>query len=298
MPSIPKTRVPGVEPVYSGKVRDIYDLGDRLLLVATDRVSAYDVVLPQPVPEKGEILTSISDFWFTKLGDRVANHVISTSASDLPEPFAAVAETWGPRFVLVKKLQMLPIECVVRGYLVGSGWKEYCAQGTVCGIELPAGLEEAAELETPIFTPSTKVDDGHDENISKEQAAEIVGQEMIDTLERLSLEIYTFGRAYARERGVILADTKFEFGLEAGSTTPVLADEVLTPDSSRYWPMDEYKTGGSPPSFDKQFVRDYLSNNGWRGDGPPPDLPSDVIEGTVARYREIYQRLTGQEWGA
>ncbi|MCI0652359.1 MAG: phosphoribosylaminoimidazolesuccinocarboxamide synthase [Planctomycetes bacterium] len=289
--------VPGVEPSARGKVRDIYDLGHRLLLVGTDRISAFDRILPQAIPEKGAILTSLSRFWFDHLAEICPSHLVSTSAADLPEPFRAAARRWGPRFMLVEKLQMIPVECVARGYLAGSGWKEYKRSGTVCGIGLPAGLVQAAELEHPIFTPATKATDGHDENISREQAEALLGATLVDKLERLTLEIYEFGRTFARERGVILADTKLEFGLRGRNLVPILADEVLTPDSSRYWPADVYKPGGSPPSFDKQFVRDHLTSIGWSGDGPVPELPAHVVEGTVHRYREIFERLTGEPWG-
>ena len=289
--------VPGVEPTQRGKVRDIYDLGDRLLLVASDRISAYDVVLPQPIPDKGSILTSITAFWLDLLGERVENHRVSCRAEDLPEPFAAAAQEWGPRFMLVEKLEMLPIECVVRGYLAGSGWKEYQQRGTVCGIGLSVGLEECAELEHPLFTPSTKATGGHDENITLEQAAELVGAELVPELERRSIEIYEFGRTFARERGLILADTKFEFGMRGGQPVPVLADEVLTPDSSRFWPSDCYAPGSSPPSFDKQYVRDYLQSVGWDRRPPAPDLPEGIVEGTRQRYEELYERLTSRRWG-
>ena len=289
-------RIPGIDPLYSGKVRDIYDLGDSLLLVATDRISAYDVVLPQAIPEKGAILTQLTKFWFEQLPDSIEHHMISTDAADLPEPFEEAARNWGPRFMKVKKLEMVPIECVVRGYLVGSGWKEYQEQGTVCGIGLPTGLEEASRLEHPIFTPATKAVEGHDENISAEVAGSMVGDDLVRDLEQRSIEVFEFGREWARERGLILADTKFEFGRIGGSGTPVLADEVLTADSSRYWPADSYRPGGSPPSFDKQYVRDFLSESGWRGDGAPPELPDQVVEGTSARYQELYHRITGEAW--
>jgi phosphoribosylaminoimidazole-succinocarboxamide synthase len=286
--------VEGVEPSYRGKVRDIFDLGDRLLLVATDRISAFDVVLPDPIPERGAILTSITRFWFDTLG--VRNHLISSRAEDLPEPFDRAAQGWGDRFMLVRKLEIVPVECIVRGFIAGSGWREYGASGTVCGIGLPTGLEECAELEHPLFTPSTKASEGHDENISKERAAEIAGQDLIDELERISVGLYERARTFARERGVILADTKFEFGLAAGDPVPILADEVLTPDSSRYWPADRYAPGQSQPSFDKEYVREYLRSQGYTGEGPPPSLPEEVIQGTRDRYAEIYRRLTGEEW--
>ncbi len=290
-------RIPGVEPIATGKVRDIYDLGDALLLVATDRISAYDVVLPQPIPEKGAILTQLTKFWLEHLPPSIEHHMLSTDAADLPEPLADAVRKWGPRAMRVRKLEMVPIECVVRGYLVGSGWKEYQDRGTVCGIGLPTGLEEASHLDHPIFTPATKSTDGHDENISSEEAALQIGEDLVRELEWRSVEVFEFGREWARERGLILADTKFEFGRVAGRGVPILADEVLTADSSRYWPADQYQPGGSPPSFDKQYVRDFLSSNGWRGDGPPPDLPAEVVAGTAERYRELYRRITGENWG-
>ncbi|MEM7165101.1 MAG: phosphoribosylaminoimidazolesuccinocarboxamide synthase [Planctomycetota bacterium] len=284
-------------PDHSGKVRDIFDLGDKLLLVASDRLSAYDVVLPDQIPDKGAILTSITRFWMDQFGDRIPHHLLSVAASDLPEPFAECAQHWGPRFMLVRKLEMFPIECIVRGYITGSGWKEYQQHGTVCGIELPAGLRDCEQLPEPIFTPSTKNDHGHDENISLERAAELVGAERLAELQQRSLEIYSFGRDYARERGIILADTKFEFGCIDGGPA-ILGDEVLTPDSSRFWPADEYTVGEQPPSFDKQYVRNHLSGTDWDKKPPAPTLPEDVIAGTCARYQEIYQKLTGQPWSA
>ncbi len=289
--------VPGVEPTQRGKVRDLYDLGDKLLLVATDRVSAFDLVLPEAIPHKGAILTCLSKFWFDQLGDQVQHHLLSVDPADLPEPFQTAARQWGPRFMLVEKLEMLSIECVVRGYLAGSGWKEYQKSGTVCGIGLPTGLVECSELEHPLFTPSTKATDGHDENISVAEAEKIVGTKVAKEVERLSLQIYEFGRTFARERGLILADTKFEFGLRPnGDVVPVLGDEVLTPDSSRYWPADQYRPGSNPPSFDKQFVRDYLADSGWDKTPPAPGLPAEVIQGTQDRYMELWQRLTDTPW--
>lgn len=282
-------------PDHSGKVRDLFDLGDQLLLVASDRLSAYDVVLPDRIPDKGAILTSITSFWFEQLGEQVPNHLISVNPADLPEPFPEYAADWGPRFMLVRKLDMFPIECIVRGYITGSGWKEYQQHGTVCGIELPTGLRDCEQLPEPIFTPSTKNDHGHDENISLAQAADLVGKERLDELQKRSLEVYSFGRDYARERGIILADTKFEFGCVDGGPA-ILGDEVLTPDSSRFWPADEYTVGAQPPSFDKQYVRNYLSESGWNKQPPAPTLPANVIDGTVSRYQEIYSKLTGKSW--
>lgn len=296
MTALERSTVPGIEPAYRGKVRDIYDLGSQLLLVATDRISAYDVILPQPIPEKGAILTSISAFWFDHFGASVENHRISVDAADLPEPYRTAAQEWGPRFMLTEKLEMFPVECVVRGYLAGSGWKDYQRDGVVSGVRLPEGLAQCEELADPIFTPSTKAESGHDEPISKARAADLVGHEVIDELERLSLLVYSQARAFARDRGVILADTKFEFGHRPGVEAPILADEVLTPDSSRYWPVDGYEAGHDQPSFDKQYVRNFLTSIGWQGDGPAPDLPNEVIAGTLSRYTEIYRRITGREW--
>lgn len=295
-PALERSEVPGVAPSYRGKVRDIYDLGSRLLLVATDRVSAFDVILPQPIPQKGAILTSLSAFWFDHFGAGVENHRISVDAVDLPEPYRSAAEAWGPRFMLTEKLEMFPVECVVRGYLAGSGWKDYQREGVVSGIKLPAGLRQCEELEEPLFTPSTKADSGHDEPISKARAADLVGKQVIDILEERSLMIYRRARAFAKERGVILADTKFEFGHRPGVEAPILADEVLTPDSSRYWPVDQYEPGRDQPSFDKQYVRNFLKSKGYEGDGSPPDLTPEVIQGTVQRYTDIYHRLTGNAW--
>ncbi len=294
MTMLMRSMVPGVEPLFRGKVRDIYDLGDRLLLVATDRISAYDQVLPQAIPHKGALITSLTRFWLDC--PDAESHFISTDPADLPEPFAEAARSWGPRFMLVEKLEMVPVECVVRGYLAGSGWREYQRSGTVCEIGLPVALKECAELEHPLFTPSTKAKDGHDENISRELAGERVGRVLLEELERRSVELYERARVHARERGVILADTKFEFGLRVPGSQPVLADEVLTPDSSRYWPLEGYQPGTPQASFDKQYVRDYLKSVGWSGDGAPPNLPPEIVAGTVERYQEIYRRLTGVEW--
>lgn len=288
--------VTGVEPTTRGKVRDIYDLGDQLLLVASDRISAYDVVLPQRIPDKGAILTSLTEFWFEFLPTSIPNHLISMRGSDLPEPFDQQVADWGPRFMLVKKLQMVPIECVVRGYVAGSGWKEYQGQGTICGIPLASGLEQSAQLPEPIFTPAAKNHTGHDENISFEAACDRVGTELMNELRDLSIEIFEAGRQHAASRGLILADTKFEFGLLDGEVVPVLADEVLTADSSRFWPAESYRPGVSPESFDKQYVRDYLAGTGWQGEGEPPQLPAEIVEGTAARYRELFQLITGVSW--
>ena len=281
------------EMAAQGKVRDIYDAGDDLVMVTSDRISAFDVVLPQPIPDKGRVLTALSLFWFDRTADLVANHLVTADVAEMPEPFRDHAGELAGRTMLVRRAEMFPVECVARGYLSGSGWKEYLAGGTVCGIPLPDGLTESAELPEPIFTPATKAQTGHDENISFERAAEILGDEgLTGRLRDLTLELYASARDYARERGIILADTKFEFGLVDGEIT--LCDEVLTPDSSRFWPADEYAPGGPQPSFDKQFVRDWLDSSGWDHEPPPPDLPEVVVEQTAARYREAYERLTGE----
>jgi len=266
-----------------GKVREMYDLGDRLLMVASDRISAYDVVLPTPIPDKGKVLTGLSVFWFDRTADIVPNHLITT---DVPE------EARG-RGLLVEKLEIFPVECVARGYLSGSGWKEYRAAGTVCGIDLPPGLRESDRLPEPIFTPATKAEQGeHDENVDFDRAAEIVGDRaLIEELRRISIEVYVRGAEHAAERGIVLADTKFEFGRHAGAEI-VLADEVLTPDSSRFWPADRYEPGKTQPSFDKQYVRDWADEAGWDHTPPAPDLPADVVEQTRAKYVEAYERIT------
>ena len=280
-------------PDSQGKVRDLYDLGDRLLLVASDRLSAFDVVLPDPVPFKGEVLTKLSLFWFELLGDVVPNHFLSADVADLPAEFAPQAEYLRGRFMLVKKAQVFPIECIVRGYLAGSGWAEYQQAGTVCGIPLPDGLVESDRLPEPIFTPSTKAEIGlHDENVSFERTVEIVGAEAAEELREKSLAIYSAARDHAASRGVIIADTKFEFGLIDGRIT--LVDEVLTPDSSRFWPAASYHPGAGQPSFDKQFVRDWLLASGWDKNPPAPVLPADIIEKTSAMYIQAYELITGR----
>ena len=278
--------IPELTKVKSGKVREVFDMGEHLLFVASDRVSAFDVVLPNGIPRKGEVLTQISHFWFDKYADLVPNHRV---ADGLPDHLAHLA----PRSMVVKKAEPLNIECIVRGYITGSGWKEYKKNGTVCDIPLPDDLLESAELEQPLFTPSTKADEGHDENISFEQAVEIEGRETAEKVRDLSLQIYTEARNYARERGIIIADTKFEFGRIDGEL--ILIDEVLTPDSSRFWPLDEYEPGRGQHAFDKQYVRDYLETLDWDKTPPGPELPAEIIEKSQARYLEAYQRLTGTE---
>jgi phosphoribosylaminoimidazole-succinocarboxamide synthase len=265
--------------VASGKVREIYALDDeRLLLVASDRISTFDVVLPTPIPDKGRVLTGLSAFWFARTDDLVPNHLLALREDG--------------RSTECRRLEMLPIECVVRGYLSGSGWKDYQATGEVCGHRLPAGLAESAQLPSPIFTPATKAQEGHDENITGEQAAELIGDERFAEVEETSIELYRFVSEWARERGIILADTKLEFGIDEHGRL-VLGDEAFTPDSSRFWPADEYAPGSTPPSFDKQFVRDYCETLGWDKTAPGPELPDDVVAGTRARYLEAFARLTG-----
>jgi len=283
--------LPGIPKLKSGKVREIFDLGEALLLVATDRISAFDCVMPNGIPRKGEVLTQLSFFWFERFAPLVQNHLLARPGDAWPtrlEPFAARLRG---RSMVVKKARPLAIECVVRGYLAGSGWKEYRKSQTVCGIPLPPGLTESAELPEPIFTPATKAETGHDENISFERAAEIVGPDIAARVRDLSLRLYRDGRDYARQRGIIIADTKFEFGLHNDEI--ILIDEVLTPDSSRFWPADEYQPGQSQPSFDKQFVRDYLETLDWDKTPPAPALPRDIVAKTQQKYLEAYERLTG-----
>jgi phosphoribosylaminoimidazole-succinocarboxamide synthase len=284
-----RSEIPGVS-VRRGKVRDVYDFGDRLLFVASDRISAFDWVLPNGIPDKGRILTKLSEMWFDRLD--VPHHFLSMSLEALPLPPGVDREGLLGRSMVVKKTEVVPIECVVRGYLSGSGWKEYQKSRAVCGISLPAGLKESDRLEEPIFTPATKEESGHDINISFERMCEIVGRETSERLRTLSLEIYRRGAEYARQKGILIADTKFEFGSVGGQL--ILIDEVLTPDSSRFWPMDAYEPGHSQPSFDKQFVRDWLETAGWDKNSPPPALPEDVVEKTRAKYIEGYARLVDQ----
>ncbi len=289
-----QSRIPGLPEPKRGKVRDIYDLGDTLLIVATDRLSAFDVVLPTPIPDKGRVLTQLSEFWFRKMRRIVPNHCISTDLEEIRRHLPAGASLdpreFSGRSMLVHKARRIDAECVVRGYLAGSGWKEYRKTGSVCGHALPAGLQEAERLPQPIFTPSTKADVGHDENIDRAALASAIGPALADQLERLSLALYTEAAEMMRARGLILADTKFEFGLLDGQT--ILIDEVLTPDSSRFWDASLYKIGTSPESFDKQFVRDYLEAVGWDKRPPGPELPPNVVAGTTGRYQEALARLT------
>lgn len=284
--------LPGIKKLKSGKVREVFDLGDSLLFVATDRISAFDCVMPNGIPRKGEVLTQISYFWFSQTESFQPNHLISHAGDPLPAKLAPFAAQLGRRSMIVKKAQPLAIECVVRGYLAGSGWKEYRQNQTVCGIKLPSGLQESSELPEPIFTPATKAETGHDENISFDQAVKITGAGIAEQARKASLRIYKSARDYARTRGIIIADTKFEFGLVDGKL--VLIDEVLTPDSSRFWPADQYQPGRGQPSYDKQFVRDYLETLDWNKTPPAPALSDEVVARTQAKYLEAYERLTGK----
>jgi phosphoribosylaminoimidazole-succinocarboxamide synthase len=288
------TRLKGVAPHRQGKVRDIYEFADRLLLVATDRISAFEYVLGSGIPDKGKVLTQLSEFWFDQTRDIVVNHVISTDVRQYPAELQGDAEMLAGRSMLVHKTNPIPIECVARGFLSGSGWKDYRTTGTVCGVPLPPGLRESDRLPAPIFTPATKATSGHDVNISQAEAGRIIGDQLIVTLRELTLQLYAFGAAHAEARGIILADTKFEFGLTADGRV-MLIDEVMTPDSSRYWPKDQYRPGGPQPSFDKQYVRDYLEQINWNKQPPVPSLPDDVVTRTRDKYLEAFRRLTGKE---
>ena len=277
--------------IYSGKVRDIYDAGDgRLLMVTSDRLSAFDVVMAEPIPDKGRVLTAMSAFWFEQFAGLVGSHLLSTALADLPA--AAQKPEWEGRVMLCRRAEMLPIECIVRGYLTGSAWKEYRASGTMHGQTLPEGLLESSKLPEPVFTPSTKAAEGHDENISFEAAVELIGPELAERARSVSIELYTRGAEWAAERGILIADTKFELGLIDGEL--VLADEVLTPDSSRFWPAADWQPGSTPPSFDKQPVRDYLDGLDWDKQPPAPPLPAEVVDTTSARYIDAYERITGR----
>lgn len=282
--------IPGMTP-KRGKVRDCYDFGDSLLLVSTDRISAYDWILPTPIPDKGKVLNQMAKFWFDMLG--VENHLITTDVDKMPFPAGTDLSQFAGRSTLGKKCKVVPVECVVRGYLSGSGWKEYQQSGTVCGIKLPVGLRESDKLEQPIFTPATKAEEGHDENISFEQMVEHVGADIAEELRTRSLEIFRKGTDYALTRGIIIADTKFEFGMSGDEI--LLIDEVLTPDSSRFWPADRYEPGHGQPSYDKQFVRDWLSATTWDKNSPPPTLPPDIVQKTREKYVEAFTKLTGKE---
>ncbi len=293
MEAVMRTEIPGVPLSGRGKVRDMYDLGDALLIVATDRLSAFDFVLPNPIPDKGKVLNQISLFWFGRTSGVVPNHVITADASAYPEPLRPHERLLAGRSVLVRKLRMAPVECVARGYLAGSGWQEYRASGTVCGIPLPPGLRESDRLPEPIFTPARKAETGHDENIPFSEVERLVGAGLARELRARTLELYASAAAYALERGIIIADTKFEFGLEGGRL--VVGDEMLTPDSSRFWPAATYAPGGGQPSLDKQFVRDWLERIGWDKKPPVPELPPEVVLGLRDRYLEIHRILTGRD---
>ncbi len=282
-------------PTSQGKVRDIFDLGDRLLLVATDRISAYDAILPSLIPDKGRVLTALSLFWFARTQGLIANHLIPGKAKDVPD-VGLDPEYLQGRTLLVRKAEVIPIECVVRGYLAGSAWAEYQEKGTVCGLALPAGMEESQSLPEPLFTPSTKAAEGHDENITVAEMEDIVGADVTRRLKQVSLNLYSFAAAFAAGRGIIIADTKFEFGWAGGEI--ILIDEVLTPDSSRFWPVDGYQVGRAQPSFDKQFVRDWLDASAWDRRPPAPELPPEIISRTRAKYIEAFERLTGSKWPA
>jgi phosphoribosylaminoimidazole-succinocarboxamide synthase len=289
MPALLTTDIPGL-PVRRGKVRDVYDLGDRLLLVASDRISAFDWVMPNGIPDKGRVLTQLSAFWFELLG--VPSHVLSLDLAGASLPAGADRKTLAGRSMVVRKCQVVPIECVVRGYLEGSGWKEYRQSGTVCGQRLPGGLVQGSQLAEPIFTPATKEESGHDINISFSRMSELVGRETAEELRQRSIDVYSRAAQHAQSKGLVIADTKFEWGWHDGRL--ILIDEVLTPDSSRFWPADQYRPGGPQPSFDKQFVRDWLETTGWDKNSPPPMLPEDVVERTRQKYVEAYERLTGR----
>jgi len=290
-----QTSLPDLKLLRRGKVRDVYDVDDdSLLIVATDRISAFDCILPTPIERKGEVLTALSEFWFEQLKDVVANHLIESDVEAMPPAVQRHAQTLKGRSMLVRRAQVFPVECVVRGYLVGSGWKDYKRTGEVCGHKLPEGLVESAKLPETIFTPSTKAEEGHDENITEDQVRELIGEEKTALLRDTSLRLYKEAHDYARQRGIIIADTKFEFGLDKDGQL-LLVDEVLTPDSSRFWPADEYEPGRSQPSFDKQFVRDYLETLDWDKKPPAPAIPNEIAAATTARYLEAYRLLTGKE---
>jgi phosphoribosylaminoimidazole-succinocarboxamide synthase len=289
--TISQTNIEGAELFRRGKVRDVYAVEDKLLIVATDRISAFDVVMPNTIPHKGAVLTALSLFWFDFLKDQVANHLITTDVENYPASLASYREQLEGRSMLVCRAEVFPIECVARGYLSGSGWKEYKETGEVCGVKLPAGLKESDKLPEVIFTPATKAESGHDLNISETEMANLVGEEATRKLKELTLKIYASAASYALERGIIIADTKFEFGIKEGEI--ILVDEALTPDSSRFWPQDKYEPGKAQPSFDKQFLRDYLETLDWNKQAPGPELPEEVIRRTSEKYLEAYKLLTG-----
>ena len=291
-PALSSIDLPGIKKLRSGKVREVFDLGDTLLFVVTDRISAFDVILPDPIPNKGAVLNQLSAFWFRRF-ENVSNHFITADFEKYPEQLQPYREQLAGRSMIVRKTKPLAVECVVRGYLAGSGWKEYQKSQSVCGIKLPPGLKLASQLPEPIFTPSTKAEEGHDENIDMAECARILGHDLAERVKKLSLEIYSAGRDHAAQRGIIVADTKFEFG-QLGDEL-LLIDECLTPDSSRFWPKDQYAVGQSPPSFDKQFVRDYLETLDWDKTPPGPRLPQEIIDKTSAKYVEAFENITGEK---
>jgi phosphoribosylaminoimidazole-succinocarboxamide synthase len=293
MPIILTTNFPDLNLAARGKVRDIYDLGDSLLIVTTDRISAFDVIMDEGIPDKGHVLTKISSFWFRQMEDIIPNHIISTDVNDFPAECRKYADILEGRSMLVRKAQPLPVECIVRGYISGSGWKDYQKTGAICGIRLPEGLQESAKLEEPIFTPSTKAELGeHDENISFDKCVELVGEELAAKIRDVTIAIYKRARDIAATKGIIIADTKFEYGIHNGEL--IIIDECMTPDSSRFWPQDSYQPGGAQPSFDKQFLRDYLETLDWGKTAPPPPLPDEIVRKTGEKYMEALVRLTGQ----
>jgi phosphoribosylaminoimidazole-succinocarboxamide synthase len=288
-----RTEIPGLALLARGKVRDVYDLGDALLLVATDRLSAFDCVFPDPIPDKGKVLNQLSAYWFARTSELVPNHVLATDVTRFPEALRPHAVLLSGRSTLARKLRMLPVECVARGYLAGSGWKEYAERGTICGIKLPSGLRESDALPEPVFTPATKAASGHDENISFDATARILGGETAERVRDLTLCLYRSSCRHAAEKGILIADTKFEFGYDGATLT--IGDEMLTPDSSRFWPAETYRPGGAQPSLDKQFVRDYVEGLGWDKRPPAPPLPADVVQELRGRYIDILMRLTGRD---
>jgi len=285
-------------PVRRGKVRDVYDLGEKLLIVASDRISAFDVVLPTPIPEKGMVLTALSNYWFSFFPRRVKHHLLATQIEDFPADLQAYRSQLAGRAVLVKKTRVIPIECIVRGYITGSGWKDYQKTGAICGVALPKGLKLSEKFPEPIFTPTTKAEKGHDESITFDQAAQQVGTDVMKFVRDHSIEIYKLASQEALKRGIIIADTKFEWGLAPGEPEPILIDEVLTPDSSRFWPLDQYQPGRDQPSFDKQYVRNYLETLDWNKQPPGPQLPTEVVNNTRGKYVEAYEKLTGKKFEA
>jgi len=293
MSIVTETNLP-LKPFKKGKVRDVYDVNDKLLLIVTDRISAFDYVLHEPIPNKGICLTQISKFWFDYLKDTALNHVITANISEFPDELKKYSEVLNGRSMLIKKAKVFPVECIVRGYISGSAWKSYKKDGSVCGINLPKGLKESDKFDEPLFTPSTKAESGHDINISYDEMKKLIGEKDAEKIKDLSIELYNKGAEYAFEKGIIIADTKFEFGKIDNNI--IIVDELLTPDSSRFWPADKYKPGKAQPSFDKQYVRDYLSSTGWDKNSNPPNLPDYVVEETQNKYREAYERITGEKF--